>query len=84
MQYDILIRGGTVVDPSQGLHAERDVLVSDGRIQAINDSHTAVEARHVIDARGLFVVPGLIDSHLHLIQGGLSLGQLDLLSLIHI
>ena len=65
MQYDILIRGGTVVDPSQGLHAERDVLVSDGRIQAINDSHTAVEARHVIDARGLFVVPGLIDLHVH-------------------
>ena len=65
MKYDILIHSGEVVDPSQQLHATRDVIVHRGRILAVTDDKEPVEAHHTIDARGLLVVPGLIDLHVH-------------------
>jgi len=65
MAHDILIRGGTVVDPSQDLHAPTDVAVRDGTISALVDPGTTVEARHVVDAQGCIVTPGLIDLHVH-------------------
>lgn len=61
---DILIRGGEVIDPSQGLHAVRDLAITDGRITAVAES-IELSARHLIDARDLLVVPGLIDLHVH-------------------
>ena len=65
MNADILIRGGEVIDPSQQLLGVRDVAVRDGKIAAISENLTDVDARHVIDARGLIVTPGLIDLHVH-------------------
>ena len=65
MPYDILIRGGEIIDPSQNLRGQRDLAVSDGRIVALEENLGDVEAKHVIDARGLYVVPGLIDLHVH-------------------
>jgi dihydroorotase len=65
MQCDILIRGGEVVDPSQQLRGVRDVAIRDGKILSIGERLPDVETTHTIDARGLYVVPGLIDLHLH-------------------
>ncbi len=65
MKCDILIRGGDVIDPSQSLHGIHDLAISDGRIVALDSQLGDVEPKHTIDARGLIVVPGLIDLHLH-------------------
>jgi dihydroorotase len=62
--YDLLIRGGRVVDPSVGLDAVRDVAVAAGRIAAVAP-RIAGEAAETLDARGRIVAPGLIDLHTH-------------------
>ena len=64
MDFDMLIRGGRVVDPSQSLDAVRDVGIRQKQIEAIEPSLHA-SARHVVDARGMIVTPGLIDLHVH-------------------
>jgi dihydroorotase len=63
-RYDLLIRGGRVIDPSVRLDEIRDVAISGGRIAAVEASITA-NAADTIDARGKVVVPGLIDIHTH-------------------
>lgn len=65
MQCDILIRGGRVVDPSQSISGVRDVAIRGDRIVAVDEQLRDAAAGHVIDARGLIVVPGLIDLHVH-------------------
>jgi dihydroorotase len=65
MKCDILIRGGEVIDPSQNLRGVRDVAVSGGKIARVAESLADVEAKDTVDARGLLVVPGLIDLHVH-------------------
>ena len=62
--YDLIIRGGRVIDPSVGLDAVRDVAISGGRIAAVEAGITS-EATETIDARGKIVAPGLIDIHTH-------------------
>ena len=62
--YDLVIKGGRVIDPSLGIDAVRDVAIAGGRIAAV-DASIAAEAADVIDARGRIVVPGLIDIHSH-------------------
>lgn len=74
MKCDILIRGGEVIDPSQQLRGVRDVAVSDGKIIAIDQQLADVEATNTIDARGLYVTPGLIDLHVHVYPGHTNLG----------
>jgi dihydroorotase len=64
VRYDLLIRGGRVIDPSVRLDAIRDVAIAGGRIAAVETS-IAAGAADVIDARGKLVVPGLIDIHTH-------------------
>src|SRR5436190_24184806 len=63
-KYDLIVRGGRVIDPSAKLSAIRDVAISGGKIAAINANIDA-DAAEVIDARGKLVVPGLIDIHTH-------------------
>ena len=63
-KYDLIIRGGRVIDPSVGLDAVRDVAISGGRIAAVNANITAGTAE-TIDARGKVIVPGLLDIHTH-------------------
>ncbi len=65
-----LIRGGTVVDPSQGLHARRDVRLAGGHVAALGDGLTQEPGEEVIDARDWLVLPGLIDLHVHVFWGG--------------
>jgi dihydroorotase len=62
--YDLIIRGGRVVDPSVGLDGVRDVAITAGRIAAV-DANIAADATDTIDARGKIVAPGLIDIHTH-------------------
>jgi dihydroorotase len=63
-QYDLVIRGGRVIDPSLRLDAVRDVGIVAGRIAAVEPAIGAPAAA-AIDARGKLVVPGLIDVHTH-------------------
>jgi dihydroorotase len=62
--YDLVIKGGRVIDPSQRLDGVRDVAIAGGRIAAIEPGIAAAAAA-TIDARGKLVVPGLIDVHTH-------------------
>src|SRR6266436_7811090 len=62
--YDLVVTGGRVIDPSLGIHTVRDVAVAGGRIAAVEENITA-DATETIDARGKYVVPGLIDIHSH-------------------
>jgi dihydroorotase len=62
--YDLVIKGGRVIDPSMGLDATRDIAISGGRIAAVEAS-IAADATETIDARGKVVTAGLIDIHTH-------------------
>jgi len=66
---DLLIKGGTVIDPSQKLHALLDVAVKDGKIQQVAPDIPADGSRTVISAKGKIVTPGLIDVHVHVFEG---------------
>ncbi len=68
----LLIRGGRVVDPSQGIDRIDDVLIRDGHVVAIGRSGTQPVGRvdETIDAAGLVVAPGLVDMHVHLREPG--------------
>ena len=74
MTYDLLIKGGTVVDPSQELNAMRDVALSGGKVAAIAESIAESEAREMVDATGLIVTPGLVDLHVHAYWGASDYG----------
>ena len=65
----MLIQGGTVLDPAQGLHDPRDVSIADGRVVAVAPKLQPAAGEEVIDARGLTVTPGLIDLHVHVYYG---------------
>jgi len=66
--YDLLIKGGRVIDPSVGLDGVRDVAIAGGRIVAI-EADIIGDAADTIDARGKIVAPGLIDIHTHAGRG---------------
>jgi dihydroorotase len=66
---DLLIKGGTVVDPAQNLHAALDVAVKDGKILELAPDIAASRALRVVSAKGKLVTPGLIDVHVHVFEG---------------
>src|SRR5207237_9951759 len=67
--YDLLLKGGTVVDPSAGLHGVHDIAVQDGKIAQIAPTIPREEARRVHEVAGKVVTPGLIDLHAHVFEG---------------
>jgi dihydroorotase len=80
-QGDLLIRGGTVVDPSNNFIGKRNILVCDNKIVDIaEDDEFQVE--ETIEAEGYIVTPGLIDNHTHLYEGGTEIGLTPDLSLL--
>jgi dihydroorotase len=69
---DILILNGRLVDPANGVDAERDVLLRRGRVAAVElpGGLNGVKAKETIDASGMIVAPGLVDVHVHLREPG--------------
>ena len=68
---EVIIKGGHVIDPATGLDGRADILIKDGKISAISDDVKASAPARVIDARSKYVIPGLIDCHVHLREPGL-------------
>ena len=69
---DILVLNGRLVDPASGVDAERDLLLRHGKVAAVEKpgGFNDVNAKEVIDARGMVVAPGLVDVHVHLREPG--------------
>jgi dihydroorotase len=68
---NLLIKGGRLIDPSQGIDDTMDILIADGVVLELGQGLTAPEGTQAIDAAGLIVTPGLIDMHVHLRDPGL-------------
>src|SRR5262249_11710141 len=68
-RYDLLIKGGRVVDPSQDLSGVRDVAILGHNVAKVAADIPESDARYVLDARGSVVTPGLIDVHVHVYDG---------------
>ncbi len=68
--YDLLLKGGHVIDPANHVDGKFDVAVSGGKIASIEKDIPASQAGKVIDVSGLFVTPGLVDIHTHTGHGG--------------
>lgn len=65
--YDLILAGGTVLDPASGLNARRDVAIRGDRIAAI-DSGLSAPGAAVVDCTGSTVVPGLVEGHSHIFE----------------
>src|SRR5882672_9182518 len=68
-KYDLLIKGGTVLDAKNNLREIRDVAIRDHKIVAVEKNLAAASAKRTIDAAGLYVTPGLVDIHTHVYAG---------------
>ncbi|MFO7893315.1 MAG: dihydroorotase [Longimicrobiales bacterium] len=66
----VLLKGGRVIDPSQGIDDVRDVLLVDGKVAAVDEAIDTPEGADVHDVSGLVVTPGLVDVHVHLREPG--------------
>jgi dihydroorotase len=64
--YDIVIKGGRIVDPSQRLDRVADIAIANGKIVALEATVATTQAKTVIDAKGKIVTPGLVDIHAHI------------------
>ncbi len=74
MPFDLILRGGRVIDPSQKLDAVTDVGFAGGKVVMVGNELKADPATEVRDVSGYIVTPGLIDLHTHVYWGGTSLG----------
>src|SRR4051794_10177937 len=73
-RYDLIVKNGRVIDPAQSISGARDVAVNATKIARIAADIPAQEGRHVLDAKGKIVTPGLIDVHTHVYDGVAPLG----------
>src|SRR6202030_537929 len=73
-KFDLVIKGGDVLDPSQSLRGKRDIGIRWGTIEAIEAEIPAARALKTIDATGKLVTPGLIDLHCHVYPYGSAIG----------
>src|SRR5690625_4076212 len=67
--YDLLIKGGHVIDPKNSINGRMDVAVKDGVIARVAENISSNSANRVVNAEGLYVTPGLIDLHGHHFHG---------------
>ena len=70
LRYDLLLKGGHVIDPANHIDDVRDVAVFQGKIAAIEKNIPADQSGKVVDVSKLYVTPGLIDIHYHVGHGG--------------
>ena len=68
-KYDLLLKGGHVIDAKNDISAIRDVAINGNRIAAVAANIPASDARRVADVSGLYVLPGLVDIHTHVFAG---------------
>jgi len=68
-QYDVVIKGGHVIDPKNNISRVTDVAIAAGKVAAVSDNIPAAQGKRVVDAKGLYVTPGLIDIHVHVYAG---------------
>ena len=68
-QYDLLLKGGHVIDPKNQISAIRDVAIANGKVAAVAASINPAEAFKVVDVSGTYVTPGLVDIHVHVFAG---------------
>ena len=68
-KYELLLRGGHVIDPRNAINAPRDVAIAAGRIAAVAPGIRPSDASKTIEVAGLYVVPGLVDIHTHVYAG---------------
>src|SRR5207248_10878361 len=73
-KFDLVIKGGDVLDPSQSLRGKRDIGIRWGVVEAIEPEIPAARAAKTIDASGKLVTPGLIDLHCHVYPYGSAIG----------
>src|ERR1700744_3137868 len=66
--FDLLLRGGRVIDPASGIDGLKDVAIRAGKIAAIQSDILRTSAREVVDVSDKIVLPGLIDTHAHVYQ----------------
>jgi dihydroorotase len=73
-KFDLVIKGGEVIDPSQNLRAKRDIGIRNARIAAIEADIPVERAKQVLDVKGKLVTPGLVDLHAHTYPQGSAIG----------
>jgi dihydroorotase len=73
-KFDLVIKGGDVLDPSQSLRGKRDIGIRYGVVEAIEADIPAARAERLLDASGKLVTPGLVDLHAHVFPYGSSIG----------
>ncbi len=67
--YDLLLKGGQVIDPRNGINAEMDVAITGNKIARVAENIAPTEAKQTVDVSGLYVTPGLVDMHVHVYTG---------------
>ncbi|MBM3401628.1 MAG: amidohydrolase/deacetylase family metallohydrolase [Bacteroidetes bacterium] len=68
-QHDILLKGGHLIDPKNNIDALMDVAISNGKIAQVAANISESTAKKTINVSGLYVIPGIIDMHVHVFQG---------------
>ncbi len=69
MLYSLVLKGGTLLDAAEGIHAVKDVAFAHGKVAMIDDSVPPSDAGEVVDCSGCLVAPGMIDLHVHVFWG---------------
>jgi dihydroorotase len=68
-QYDLVLKGGHVIDAKNNIDAKRDVAILNGKIARVAENIPATQAQRVADVTGLYVTPGIVDIHVHVYTG---------------
>ena len=68
-QYAIVIKGGHLIDPKNSTNEVMDIAITDGKVISVGKNIDATKAMQVVDAKGMYITPGLIDAHVHVFYG---------------
>ena len=72
--FDLLLKGGHVIDPKRAISQRMDLAVAGGRVASVDKDIPSSQAQRTVDASGLYVTPGLIDIHVHVYPSHCNLG----------